>query len=87
MGATADGQKELIAISDGFRESEHSWLALLLDVKARGLTIDPKLAIADGALGFWKAVSQVYLATREQLTPPDNAHQQHLTIARAGSHC
>ncbi len=66
MGATADGQKELIAIADGFRESEQSWKALLLDVKARGLVIDPKLATGDGALGFWKALAQVYPATREQ---------------------
>jgi len=66
MGATADGQKELIAIADGHRESEQSWKALLLDVKARGLAIDPKLATGDGALGFWKALRQVYPATREQ---------------------
>jgi transposase-like protein len=66
MGATADGRKELIAITDGYRESEQSWKALLLDVKARGLTIDPKLATGDGALGFWKAIGQVYPTTREQ---------------------
>jgi putative transposase len=66
LGATADGRKELIAITDGFRESEQSWKALLLDVKARGLTIDPKLATGDGALGFWKAIGQVYPTTREQ---------------------
>jgi len=66
MGATADGKKELIAVADGYRESEQSWLALLLDVKARGLVIDPKLAIGDGALGFWKAVRQVWPNTREQ---------------------
>jgi transposase-like protein len=66
MGATADGKKELIAVADGFRESEQSWLALLLDVKARGLVIDPKLAVGDGALGFWKALPQVYPQTQEQ---------------------
>lgn len=66
MGATADGHKELIALADGFRESEQSWLQLLLDCKQRGLTIDPKLAVADGALGFWKALPQVYPTTREQ---------------------
>jgi transposase-like protein len=66
MGATADGKKELIAVVDGFRESEQSWKGLLLDVKARGLAIDPKLAIGDGALGFWKALKQVYPKTREQ---------------------
>jgi transposase-like protein len=66
MGATADGRKELIAITDGYRESEQSWKALLLDVKARGLVIDPKLATGDGALGFWKALGQVYPTCREQ---------------------
>lgn len=66
MGATADGRKELIAIADGYRESEQSWKALLLDAKARGLVLDPKLATGDGALGFWKALGQVYPTTREQ---------------------
>jgi putative transposase len=66
MGATADGQKEVIAIEDGFRESEQSWRGLLLDCKARGLTMDPKVAVGDGALGFWKALPQVYPTTREQ---------------------
>jgi len=66
MGATADGRKELIAVVDGFRESEQSWKALLLDVKSRGLVVDPKLATGDGALGFWKALRQVYVTTREQ---------------------
>jgi putative transposase len=66
MGATADGKKELIAIQDGQRESEQSWKELLLDVQARGLTLDPKLAIGDGALGFWKAVRQVWPEVREQ---------------------
>jgi len=66
MGATADGKKELIAVADGFRESEQSWSQLLLDCKQRGLTIDPKLAVADGALGFWKALPQVYSSTRGQ---------------------
>jgi putative transposase len=66
MGATADGKKELIAIQDGQRESEQSWKELLLDVQARGLTVDPKLAIGDGALGFWKALRQVFETTQEQ---------------------
>jgi putative transposase len=66
MGATKDGKKELIAVLDGFRESEQSWKELLLDVQSRGLSIDPKLAIGDGALGFWKAVKQVWPASREQ---------------------
>ena len=66
MGATADGKKELIAIADGYRESEQSWKELLLDVKARGLEVDPHLAIGDGALGFWKAMRQVWDTTKEQ---------------------
>jgi putative transposase len=66
MGATADGKKELIAIADGYRESEQSWMELLLDVKSRGLSIDPKLATGDGALGFWKALPKVFPATRTQ---------------------
>lgn len=66
MGATAEGKKELIAVVDGFRESEQSWLGLILDVKARGLAIDPKVAIGDGALGFWKAVKKAFPKTREQ---------------------
>jgi len=66
IGATAEGRKELIAVADGYRESEQSWLSLLRDVKHRGLTIEPKLATGDGALGFWKALPQVYAATRTQ---------------------
>jgi transposase-like protein len=66
MGATAEGHKELIAVVDGYRESEQSWKALLLDAKARGLVLAPKLATGDGALGFWKALPQVYPTTREQ---------------------
>jgi len=66
MGATTDGKKELIAVADGYRESEQSWRELLLDVKMRGLAIEPKLAVGDGALGFWAAISKVYSTTREQ---------------------
>jgi len=66
MGATAEGKKELIAVADGYRESEQSWYELLQDVKRRGLTIAPKLATGDGALGFWKALRKVFPATRMQ---------------------
>jgi putative transposase len=66
MGATADGTKELIAMVDGQRESEQSWRELLVDVKSRGLVDAPKLATGDGALGFWKALKQVYPATKPQ---------------------
>jgi transposase-like protein len=66
MGATEDGVKELIAINEGFRESEQSWLTLLRDVRERGLSTDPKLATGDGALGFWKALPQVFGTTVAQ---------------------
>lgn len=66
IGVTADGQKELVALSGGFRESEVSWKGILLDLKNRGLTIGPKLAIGDGALGFWNALKQVYGETKTQ---------------------
>ena len=66
IGATAHGTKELIAITDGYRESEQSWCEVLLDLKRRGLGIGPELVTGDGALGFWKALRQVYGAAREQ---------------------
>ena len=66
MGATADGKKELIGITDGYRESEQSWGELLQDLRSRGLTISPKLAVADGALGFWAACRKQWPDTREQ---------------------
>jgi transposase-like protein len=66
MGATQDGRKELIAITEGYRESAQSWRELLLDVKQRGLSIDPKLATGDGGLGFWAALREIYPATGEQ---------------------
>ena len=66
MGATVDGKKELLAIIDGYRESEQSWREVLLDVRRRGLVIDPALAIADGALGFWAAARKIWPGTREQ---------------------
>jgi transposase-like protein len=66
MGATEDGRKELIAVSDGYRESTQSWRELLLEAKQRGLSADPSLATGDGALGFWAALREIYSATREQ---------------------
>jgi len=66
MGATADGTKELIGITEGYRESEQSWMELLVDLKARGLTHEPKLATADGALGFWAAARKAWPTMREQ---------------------
>jgi putative transposase len=66
IGATEDGRKELLALESGFRESELSWTELLFDLKHRGLRDAPKLAIGDGALGFWKALTKVYHTTRWQ---------------------
>lgn len=66
VGATEEGKKELVALSDGYRESEDSWRELLLGLKSRGLKVDPHLAIGDGALGFWKALPQMLGVTRPQ---------------------
>lgn len=66
IGATEDGRKELIAIVDGERESEQSWTEVLLSLKARGLTEAPRLAIGDGALGFWQAIGKIFPSTRHQ---------------------
>ena len=66
IGADAKGQKELVGLWDGYRESEQSWKELLLDLQSRGLAHGPTWAIGDGALGFWKALRQVYGQTRWQ---------------------
>jgi transposase-like protein len=66
IGATKDGNKELVAIDGGFRESELSWTQLLTDLKSRGLKTGPKLCVGDGSLGFWKALSKVYPDSRWQ---------------------
>jgi putative transposase len=66
MGATEDGKKELIAVVDGYRESEQSWCELLLDLKQRGLAFSPRVAVGDGALGFWAALRKIFPETREQ---------------------
>ena len=66
IGATPEGGKELVGFTDGLRESSQSWCDLLLDLKRRGLTTAPQIAVADGALGFWKALGEVWPTTREQ---------------------
>ena len=66
IGATPEGKKELVGLIDGVRESAQSWKELLLDLKRRGLAMAPKLAIADGALGFWQAIEEVWPQTRGQ---------------------
>jgi len=67
IAVTEHGHKELIAVEDGHRESEASWYELLVWLRERGLTQGPKLAVGDGALGFWKALAKLY---------PDTAHQR-----------
>ena len=67
MGADEHGNKELVAVSDGYRESTASWREMLLDLRRRGLLAGPRLATADGALGFWKALQEVYPGTGEQI--------------------
>ncbi|MEJ2082901.1 MAG: IS256 family transposase [Acidobacteriota bacterium] len=66
IGAKYNGEKELLAVTAGYRESSESWKELLLELKSRGMSEDPKLAIADGALGFWKALPQVFPTTKGQ---------------------
>jgi putative transposase len=66
IGATPEGKKELVGLIDGVRESAQSWKELLLDLKRRGLAIGPELAIADGGLGFWQAIEEVWPKTRGQ---------------------
>ena len=66
IGVTKEGKKELLAVWDGHRESELSWLEVIRDLKRRGLSIAPKLAIGDGALGFWSALRKEWPSTREQ---------------------
>src|SRR5450631_1128790 len=66
IGATPEGKKELVGLIDGVRESAQSWRELLLDLKRRGLAMAPELAVADGALGFWQAVEEVWPKTRGQ---------------------
>jgi transposase-like protein len=66
IGATPEGKKELVGFQVGVRESAQSWRELLVDLKARGLAVAPELAIGDGALGFWKALEEVFPTTRHQ---------------------
>ena len=66
IGATPEGKKELVGFTDGARESTHDWRELLLDLKRRGLSLAPKLAVADGGLGFWKALGEIWPTVQEQ---------------------
>ena len=66
IGATPEGKKELVGFTDGYRESTQSWRELLVDLKRRGLAMAPQLATADGGLGFWAALREIFPSTREQ---------------------
>ena len=66
IGATPEGKKDLLGFTDGARESAQDWSELLVDLKNRRLTMAPKIAVADGALGFWKALGQVWRTCQEQ---------------------
>ena len=66
IGADESCKKHVLGLQDGFRESSESWQSLLLDLKSRGLSIDPKIAVGDGAMGFWKALACVYPETKQQ---------------------
>jgi transposase-like protein len=66
IGATPEGKKELVGLIDGVRESAQSWRELLLDLKRRGLAVGPELTVADGALGFWQAIEEVWPQTYNQ---------------------
>jgi len=82
IGATAEGKKELVGLADGIRESAQSWKEVLLDLKRRGLTIDPQLAVADGALGFWKAIDEIWPKTRAQRCWVHNGDRLESTLQR-----
>ena len=66
IGATPEGKKELLGLQTGMRESGQSWKELLVDLKARGLSTAPDIAVGDGALGFWKALDEAFPSTRHQ---------------------
>jgi putative transposase len=66
IGATPEGKKELVGFQVGVRENAQSWRELLVEVKQRGLKIAPEIAVGDGALGFWKAIDEVFPGTRHQ---------------------
>lgn len=66
IGVDEQGKKQLLALSDGYRESKASWLSRIQDLQARGLKTPPQLAIGDGALGFWAALEEAWPQTRCQ---------------------
>jgi len=66
IGATPEGKKELIGFQVGLRESSQSWHELLADIKARGLSVAPKIAVGNGAMGFWNPLDKAFPSTKHQ---------------------
>jgi transposase-like protein len=66
LGTTPEGKKEIVGFQVGVRESAQSWRELLVDIKARGLSVPPEIAVGDGAMGFWKALDEIFPGTRHQ---------------------
>jgi transposase-like protein len=92
IGATPEGKKELLGFTDGARESAQDWRELLLDLQNRGLVIAPQLAVADGALGFWKALGELWPTTREQRSgctrlPTSSTNCRRASSRRPSGHC
>lgn len=77
IGATPEGKKELLGFQVGERESARSWRELLVDLKTRGLSVAPEIAVGDGAMGFWKALEEIFPATRHQRCPRQSADCRH----------
>lgn len=70
IGATPEGKKELLGFQVGLRESAQSWHELLTDIKGRGLSVPPEIAVGDGAMGFWNALDKAFPGTRHQRCCP-----------------
>jgi putative transposase len=87
IGATPEGKKELVGFQVGTRESAQSWRELLVGLKARGLAIAPELAVGDGALGFWKALEEVFPAARHQRCPPGPTGPGRFAVGSQGDGC
>ncbi len=88
IGATPEGRKELVGFQVGVRESAQSWRELLVDLRARGLAVAPEIAVGDGALGFWKALDEVFPGTTAPalLGAQDRQHPQQGSEIRAAQH-
>ena len=88
IGATPEGKKELVGFQAGVRESAQSWRELLVEIKRRGLSIPPRIAVGDGALGFWKALDELFPghASSALLAAQDRQRAQQGAEVRAARH-